>query len=303
MQPIQGGLTFSKLDRRRDLQRRTTSWSGPRSATYTAQYVNQPPVAVAAVTPLGGVAPLAVQFTGSGSSDPEFTTLHLQLGLRRRRQLDAGRPGAHLHQPGHLHRHAHRHRPAQRRRRPQSRHRDRDGDRTVRQRPDRSGRGLRRRPLLHRRLPVRRRRRGVPPRGGRLRRGGDLHGIQRDLPGGRPGSGRDPVPARRRVCATWRRPAPGSSPACPADGFASSGTVCRPPASPCDVAETCTGSGAACPADVKRAERHELQRRQRLQRRRDLSERHLHRGNAAGVQRRQPVHRRLPATPPPAASS
>src|SRR5262249_56042968 len=48
---------------------------GTTPVTYTAQYVNQPPVAVASVSPLGGVAPLAVQFTGSGSSDPEFTTL------------------------------------------------------------------------------------------------------------------------------------------------------------------------------------------------------------------------------------
>src|SRR5262249_58464996 len=48
---------------------------GTPSVTYTASYVNQPPVAVAAVSPLGGVAPLNVQFTGSGSSDPEFTTL------------------------------------------------------------------------------------------------------------------------------------------------------------------------------------------------------------------------------------
>src|SRR5262249_5519784 len=74
VQPIQGGLTFSQ-------------WTdgvtsnvhdflvGTNSVTYTASYVNQPPVAVAAASPLGGVAPLAVQFTGSGSSDPEFTTL------------------------------------------------------------------------------------------------------------------------------------------------------------------------------------------------------------------------------------
>ena len=75
MQPIQGGLTFSKLDRRRDRPTSHDFLVGTTSATYTAQYVNQPPVAVASVSPLGGVAPLTVQFTGSGSSDPEFTTL------------------------------------------------------------------------------------------------------------------------------------------------------------------------------------------------------------------------------------
>src|SRR5437763_1786579 len=41
----------------------------------------------------------------------------------------------------------------------------------------------------------------------------------------------------------------GSSAACPADGFQSSSTVCRASAGPCDVAENCTGSSAACPAD------------------------------------------------------
>src|SRR5205823_4636076 len=41
----------------------------------------------------------------------------------------------------------------------------------------------------------------------------------------------------------------GSSAACPADGFQSSSTVCRASAGPCDVAENCTGSSAGCPAD------------------------------------------------------
>jgi len=43
----------------------------------------------------------------------------------------------------------------------------------------------------------------------------------------------------------------GSSTACPADGFANSGTVCRAASSAgCDVAETCTGGSAACPTDA-----------------------------------------------------
>src|SRR5205814_116496 len=41
----------------------------------------------------------------------------------------------------------------------------------------------------------------------------------------------------------------GSSATCPADSFRSAGTVCRASAGPCDVAETCTGSSATCPAD------------------------------------------------------
>jgi hypothetical protein len=42
----------------------------------------------------------------------------------------------------------------------------------------------------------------------------------------------------------------GTSPACPADGFAPTTTVCRASAGPCDVAETCTGTSTACPADT-----------------------------------------------------
>ncbi len=41
----------------------------------------------------------------------------------------------------------------------------------------------------------------------------------------------------------------GSSGDCPADGFAGPATVCRPSAGPCDVAENCTGMGPDCPAD------------------------------------------------------
>jgi hypothetical protein len=42
----------------------------------------------------------------------------------------------------------------------------------------------------------------------------------------------------------------GSSPACPADTFQPSTLECRPSAGDCDVAESCTGSSAACPADA-----------------------------------------------------
>jgi hypothetical protein len=43
----------------------------------------------------------------------------------------------------------------------------------------------------------------------------------------------------------------GSGAACPADAKVSSGTVCRSSAGVCDVAEACDGSSDACPADVK----------------------------------------------------
>jgi RHS repeat-associated protein len=42
----------------------------------------------------------------------------------------------------------------------------------------------------------------------------------------------------------------GTSAACPADGFAPSTQTCRGSAGDCDVAEQCTGTSAACPADT-----------------------------------------------------
>jgi glucose/arabinose dehydrogenase len=42
-----------------------------RKITYASATVNRPPVALAAANPTSGGAPLAVQFTGSGSSDPD----------------------------------------------------------------------------------------------------------------------------------------------------------------------------------------------------------------------------------------
>jgi PKD repeat protein len=72
--PIQAGRTF-------------TGWAdgvstinhpfvvGLTPATYTAEYVNVPPVAVVGANPQSGAAPLDVSFTGSGSSDPEGGTL------------------------------------------------------------------------------------------------------------------------------------------------------------------------------------------------------------------------------------
>ena len=42
----------------------------------------------------------------------------------------------------------------------------------------------------------------------------------------------------------------GTGAACPADGLASSSTVCRAANGPCDVAETCTGTSVSCPTDA-----------------------------------------------------
>ncbi len=74
VQAIQGGLTFAGWS---DGQPSTSHpfLVGASPATYTALYVNQPPVAVAQGAPSSGAAPLTVTFTGSGSSDPEQGTL------------------------------------------------------------------------------------------------------------------------------------------------------------------------------------------------------------------------------------
>ena len=41
----------------------------------------------------------------------------------------------------------------------------------------------------------------------------------------------------------------GSGASCPADGFESAATECRTSTGVCDPAETCTGVGASCPTD------------------------------------------------------
>ena len=116
----------------------------------------------------------------------------------------------------------------------------------------------------------------------RLRRRRELHGVERGVSGRRLPSRARPSAAPRRASATSPRTAPGRARACPADGFAVGGDGLprarrasatsprtapgrarrvRPTASRarrrsaarsagvCDVAENCTGSSAACPAD------------------------------------------------------
>ena len=72
--PIQSGLTFvGWADGVTSNSHPFTVGTAP--LTLTANYVNRPPVAVLTASPTSGVAPLAVAFTGSGSSDPESGTL------------------------------------------------------------------------------------------------------------------------------------------------------------------------------------------------------------------------------------
>ena len=74
VQPVQGGLTFVQWA---DGVQGTSHpfIVGTTPVTFTAQYVNRPPVAVVQASPVTGNAPLTVVFDGSGSSDPELTTL------------------------------------------------------------------------------------------------------------------------------------------------------------------------------------------------------------------------------------
>src|SRR5207244_10644562 len=44
----------------------------------------------------------------------------------------------------------------------------------------------------------------------------------------------------------------GTSATCPADGFASSSVECRSATGECDLAENCPGNGPNCPADSKK---------------------------------------------------
>ena len=286
--PIQGGLTFSKWT---DGQTSNAHdfLVGTAPATYTAQYVNQPPVAVASVSPLGGVAPLAVQFTGSGSSDPEFTTLTYGWDFGDGGSSTQADPAHTYTNPGTY-----------------------TATLTVTDQQNgtatksltlivtatgqcgnghidpgeacggacctggcqfasagavcrsATGSATSPRPVrLQRVVPDRRPRRiryAMPSGGGCLRRGGDLHRDQPRLPGERVRQLRHRVPARGEPLR--RR-----------------GNLHR--------------LGRRLPGRRRRPQRLELQRRQCVQRRRDMPGRYLHAGDVPGVQRRQPVHRRL----------
>ena len=92
----------------------------------------------------------------------------------------------------------------------------------------------------------------VPRRGRRLRRRRELHGLRRRLSGRCQEHGRVPRPrpasatSPRRCDGVERRTVP------PTPSITSTARhVPRRSAGVCDVAETCTASGAACPADAK----------------------------------------------------
>ncbi len=59
------------------------------------------------------------------------------------------------------------------------------------------------------------------------------------------------LPPPAAASATSPRAATAARDACPADAFRSAAEICRPAAGVCDLAETCTGAGPACPADAK----------------------------------------------------
>ena len=60
---------------------------------------NRSPIVKVSANPAGGAAPLTVQFSTAGTTDPDGDTLKLRVGLRRRRQGRQPRPapGVHLH--------------------------------------------------------------------------------------------------------------------------------------------------------------------------------------------------------------
>src|SRR5947208_2723016 len=54
------------------------------------------------------------------------------------------------------------------------------------------------------------------------------------------------------LCRPAAGPCDGTDDDCPADGLKAAGTECRAASGVCDAAETCTGTDAACPNDVKK---------------------------------------------------
>ena len=81
---------------------------------------------------------------------------------------------------------------------------------------------------------------------------GHLRREQRDVPAHVAGFGGDSVPAAAAGGCDVAETCSGTTTACPADGFLPATTVCRPAPQECDVAESCTGTSAACPADAKK---------------------------------------------------
>ena len=121
---------------------------------------------------------------------------------------------------------------------------------------------------------------------------------RRGVSGRRVASSATSAAARRRL--RRRRELHGVSDDCPADGFVSSATVCRASAGVCDVAENCTGSSAACPADASRRGTVCRAVGGRLRRRRELHGRRATpaRPTPSQSSRRSAARRRASATSP-----
>jgi hypothetical protein len=96
---------------------------------------------------------------------------------------------------------------------------------------------------------------GLPLGGRRVRRGRELHRVRRGVSGDAKGRVGHRLPfGGRRHLRRRRGRATARTTTCPTNVFVSSSTVCRSAAGVCDVAESCTGSAAACPSDAGRAE-------------------------------------------------
>jgi PKD repeat protein len=86
-QTVVAGSAHTLIGSEVQAHRSFTSWSdanterlrtiliGTTPASYTATYVNRPPVAKGSATPVSGTAPLTVTFSAAGSSDPEGDSL------------------------------------------------------------------------------------------------------------------------------------------------------------------------------------------------------------------------------------
>ncbi len=99
--PALAGRCISRSVRAATSSTRTST--AARSGAIVFNGANNPPVAAIQATPTSGAAPLSVQFSAAGSSDPDGDGAHVLLGPERRRclrRLDAGQPGIHLHRGG-----------------------------------------------------------------------------------------------------------------------------------------------------------------------------------------------------------
>jgi PKD repeat protein len=215
VQAVQGGLTF-------------TGWAdgepstshpflvGTTPVTYTALYVNQPPAAVVQASPTTGNAPLTVVFDGSGSSDPELTTLVYSWDFGDGTTSTETSPVHTYGTPGTY-----------------------QAVLTVTDQRN----GSASQPVT---ITV-----NTPPPtcgNGQLDAGEDCDGGACCTSGCQFASAVTVCRPAAGACDVAEN-CSGTSATCPADVLRPSGFVCRASAGACDVAETCSGTAAACPAN------------------------------------------------------